>query len=196
MIDRIRGTLVAKGQESAVVEVGGIGLRLEMSSYSLRQAGPVGEDAALLTYLHVREDDLQLYGFTSEEERNLFRLLIGVSKIGPRLALTTLSRRPAELRRAIASGDVALFQSIPGIGKKTAERVILELREKVGEVAAVAAGVTAEELADSTGNLATARAALEELGLTPAEAEGLLAGQDPAGSVNEMVRQALSKRRG
>jgi len=196
VIDRIRGTLVAKGQESAVVEVGGIGLRLEMSSYSLRQAGPVGEDAALLTYLHVREDDLQLYGFTSEEERNLFRLLIGVSKIGPRLALTTLSRRPAELRRAIASGDVALFQSIPGIGKKTAERVILELREKVGEVAAVAAGVTAEELADSTGNLATARAALEELGLTPAEAEGLLAGQDPAGSVNEMVRQALSKRRG
>jgi len=196
MIDRIRGTLVARGPESAVVEVGGIGLRLEMSAHSLRQFGPVGEEAALLTYLHVREDDLQLFGFTSEEERNLFRLLIGVSKIGPRLALTTLSRRPAELRRAIASGDVALFQSIPGIGKKTAERVILELREKVGEVAAVAAGVTEEELADSAGNLATARAALEELGLTPAEAEGLLAGQDPAGSVNEMVRQALSKRRG
>ncbi|GAB4242902.1 MAG: Holliday junction branch migration protein RuvA [Thermoleophilia bacterium] len=196
MIERVRGRILEKGLSGAVLEVGGVGLRLEMSAHSLSRVPAAGEEAMMLTHLHVREDDLQLYGFLTAEERDLFRLLIGVSKIGPKLALTVLSRPPAELRRAIATGDASLFQSIPGIGKKTAERVILELREKVGEVAAAAAGVPAGGETAAGGNLETALAALRELGLTASEAERLLRDQDPRTPVNELVRGALSQWRG
>jgi holliday junction DNA helicase RuvA len=107
--------------DGAVVDVGGVGFRLEMSATSLRDLPSAGEPVTLLTYLLVREDALLLFAFSTEDERELFRLFLTVSKIGPKLALAALSvRRPAEVRRGIASGDVALFQSVPGIGKKTA----------------------------------------------------------------------------
>ena len=156
----------------------------------------MGERAALFTHLHVREDALQLFGFSSEEERTLFLMLIGVSKIGPRLAMAALSaRRPAELRRAIATGDVALFQSVPGIGRKTAERLILELRERVGDLGAAAqAPRSGARPSARDGNLSLAREALLELGLTTAEVEHLLRDANPETPVQELVRKALRAR--
>ncbi|MHB1343482.1 MAG: Holliday junction branch migration protein RuvA [Thermoleophilia bacterium] len=193
MIERLNGRLAAVDAEGAVVDVGGVGLRVEMSRTSLRSLPEVGGEAAVFTHLHVREEALQLFAFSTVEERELFLRLISVSKIGPRLALAALSIRPArELRRAIAAGDVALFQSVPGIGKKTAERVILELREKMLELEGPGT-VGGREPADDD-NLSVARAALAELGLGASETEQLLRDADPATSVNQIVRAALRRR--
>ena len=136
-----------------------------------------------------------MFGFSSTEERDLFRLLIGVSKIGPRLALAALScRRPVELRRALAAGDVALFSSVPGIGKKTAERLILELREKVVEVGILACEGVGGVSHAGDGSLGLARSALMELGMTAQEADRLLANADPEAPVETIIRQALGAR--
>ncbi|MHB8869263.1 MAG: Holliday junction branch migration protein RuvA [Thermoleophilia bacterium] len=193
MIERLNGRLAAVDAEGAVIDVGGVGFRVEMSRTSLRSLPEVGGEAAVLTHLHVREEALQLFAFSTTEERELFLRLISVSKIGPRLALAALSIRPArELRRAIAAGDVALFQSVPGIGKKTAERVILELREKMLELEG-SATLGGREPADDD-NLSMARAALAELGLGVSETEQLLRDADPAASVDQIVRAALRRR--
>jgi Holliday junction DNA helicase RuvA len=193
VIDRITGVVTAVETESVVVEVSGVGFRVEASSTTLRDLPAEGERVTIYTHLHVREDALQLYGFSSPDERELFNLLIGVSKIGPRLALAALSaRRPAEVRRALALGDVAVFQAVPGIGKKTAERLIMELRDRVGPpygIEGVAAGPSLEG-----GNLALARSALLELGLSASEVEQLLRGADPAEPVEGLVRRALRNR--
>jgi holliday junction DNA helicase RuvA len=195
MIDRLSGLVASRLPDYAVLDVGGVGFRLEMSSTSLRDLPPEGEQVVVLTYLLVREDALQLYGFSTEDERELFQLLLSVSKIGPKIALAALSvRRPREVRRAIALGDVALFQSIPGIGKKTAERLILELREKVGEL--VVEGGSRGEPSGADGMVSLARAALQELGLTAAEAEQRLQGLDPEQPLEELVRKALTRQRG
>ncbi|GAB4243990.1 MAG: Holliday junction branch migration protein RuvA [Thermoleophilia bacterium] len=196
MIDRLRGMVAAKGADGLVVDVGGVGFRLEVSTQTLRQAPDVGGEISLFTHLHVREDALQLFGFATEEERALFLMLITVSKIGPRLAMAVLSaRRPAELRRAIALGDVALFQAVPGIGKKTAERLILELRERVGDLQGAESAVLAgAKPTGGDGNLSLARDALVELGLTAAEADRLLRDADPEAPVQELVRRALRGR--
>ncbi|MBU2602127.1 MAG: Holliday junction branch migration protein RuvA [Actinobacteria bacterium] len=194
MIERVRGTVVALHVDGAVLDVGGVGFRLEMSRTTLRDLPQMGEPAVALTYLHVRDEALQLFGFSSEEERELFLRLISVSKIGPKLALAALSvRRPREVRRAIAAGDVAFFQSVPGIGKKTAERLILELRETMAAIEGSITGPLADEEDGSEVHLA--KAALAELGMTAAEAEHLLRDADPDTSANELVRVALRKRR-
>ncbi|MHB0978535.1 MAG: Holliday junction branch migration protein RuvA [Thermoleophilia bacterium] len=193
MIERLTGRLAAVDTDGAVIDVGGVGFRMEMSRTTLRSLPEVGGEAAVLTHLHVREEALQLFGFSTAEERDLFLRLISVSKIGPRLALAALSiRSPRDVRRAIAAGDVALFQSVPGIGKKTAERLILELREKMLELEGpVTSGVGG---ATDGGNLVLARAALAELGMTAAEAEHVLRDADPETSVDQLVRAALRKR--
>jgi Holliday junction DNA helicase RuvA len=196
MIERLRGVVVAKGADGVVIEVGGVGFRLEASSVTLREVPAVGAEMTILTHLNVREDALQLFGFSTEEERELFRLFIGVSKIGPKLALAALScRRPQDLKRALAAGDVALFASVPGIGKKTAERLILELREKVGEIPGRlgTTGDTRSEESDA-GPLPVARAALVELGFSLQEADKLLVDMEPGMSVEDMVRKALSRK--
>jgi Holliday junction DNA helicase RuvA len=193
VIERLTGRLAAVDTDGAVIDVGGVGFRMEMSRTTLRSLPEVGGEAAVLTHLHVREEALQLFGFSTAEERDLFLRLISVSKIGPRLALAALSiRSPRDVRRAIAAGDVALFQSVPGIGKKTAERLILELREKMLELEGpVTSGVGG---ATDGGNLVLARAALAELGMTAAEAEHVLRDADPETSVDQLVRAALRKR--
>ena len=192
MIERLTGTVLSQDSEGVVVAVAGVGFLVEVSAITQRDLPAVGEEGTLFTHLHVRDDAIQLFGFSTEEERELFRLLLGVSKIGPRLALAALStRRAPDLKRALAAGDVALFASVPGIGKKTAERIILELREKMGEEALVAtisgAGISQE--ADE--RLVMARTALVELGYSVQEADQLLTGLDPEASVEELVRQAL-----
>ncbi len=194
MIDRLTGRVAALEVDGAVIEVSGVGFRVEMSRTSLRALPAEGGSTSVFTHLHVREDSLQLFAFSTDEERRLFLQLISVSKIGPRLALAALSiRDPRDVRRAIALGDVALFQSVPGIGKKTAERVILELREKMAESEGpfVPDGRGTSE---DAGNLAVARAALAELGIGVAEADALLRDAHADAPVDEIIRRALRRR--
>jgi holliday junction DNA helicase RuvA len=195
MIERLTGKVAAKTADGVVVDVGGVGFLLETSAVTLRDVPAVGTETTVFAHLHVREDVLQLFGFSTDEERQLFRLFLGVSKIGPRLALAALScRRPSDLTRAIATGDVALFSSVPGIGKKTAERLILELRDKIvepgfGDSDLGRAGAPIEE-----GAVPLARAALVELGFAVQEADRLLARLEPEQPVEDLIRQALSGR--
>ena len=127
------------GADSLVLDVNGVGYRLHATPSAIRKAEGAGE-LTLQTYLHVREDTMQLYGFAEPGERELFELLLGVSGVGPKVALAIVSGyTPAELRRAIVREDVALFESIPGIGRKTAQRVCLELQEKIAPLAVVPA---------------------------------------------------------
>jgi Holliday junction DNA helicase RuvA len=195
MIERLTGTVVAKTAESVVIDVGGVGFLLDVSAVTLRDMPAIDERTTVFAHLHVREEVLQLYGFSTEEERELFRLLLGVSKIGPKLALAALSyRRPPDLKRALAGGDVALLSSVPGIGKKTAERLILELREKVGELGLAADAAAAGGVPVDDEPLALARAALVELGYSVAEADKLLISLDGDRPVEELVRDALLRR--
>jgi holliday junction DNA helicase RuvA len=189
MIARLRGRLVANTPEGLVIDVGGVGYLVAATPAAARKAE--GQDeASLHTYLHVREDALQLYGFADGSERELFVQLLSVNGVGPKVALAIVSGSPAgDLRRAIALEDSARFQAIPGIGKKTAERIVLELREKL-----------ADGMPNAVGNVSTgaaphivARDALVELGWSVVEAERALAETDPAAPPEERVRQALKK---
>lgn len=197
MIERLTGVLAAVTGEAVVVDVGGVGFLVEVSAITYRDLPAVGASVVLLTHLQVREDALQLYGFSTDEERELFRLFLGVSKIGPRLALAALSsRRPAALRQALAYGDVAVLSAVPGIGKKTAERLILELKDKVGDLGGPPGVAALGTAADEDGPVSLARAALMELGFAIAEADKLLAKVDADQPVEAIIRQALSGKAG
>jgi holliday junction DNA helicase RuvA len=186
MIARIRGKPVAYDAEGLVVDVGGVGYRLLATPTAIRTAD--GADEVVLdTHLHVREEALQLFGFADADERRLFEQLLGVSGVGPKVALAIVSGySPGELRRAIVREDADLFQTIPGIGKKTAQRVVLELKEKMAPLAAV----EAPHLGAGDGHV-VARDALVELGYSVSEAEQRLADTDPDLPPAERVRQAL-----
>src|SRR5213076_3248971 len=135
MISRLRGEVVARSASGIVLDVGGVGYLVNPTAGARRKAEPGGE-VVLETYLHVREDVLQLFGFADAAERELFEHLLSVSGVGPKVALAIVSgSSPDELRRAIVLEDTARFEAIPGIGKKTAQRVVLELKEKLGSVA-------------------------------------------------------------
>jgi Holliday junction DNA helicase RuvA len=181
VIARLRGTVAARRASGLVLDVGGVGYLVAATP---RVTARVGEEATVETYLHVREDALQLYGFATADERELFELLLGVSGVGPKVALAIVSGSPpAELRRAIAREDTARFEAIPGIGRKTAQRVVLELREKM----AISAG------AEMTGGAVVARDALVELGWSIIDAERALSGVDESLPVEEQVRAALKR---
>ena len=187
MISRLRGVPVGRSAEGLVLDVGGVGYLVAATPSALGRAD-AGREVSLETYLHVREDALQLYGFADAGERELFVSLLGVSGIGPKVALAVVSSSPpAELRRAIALGDSARFQAIPGIGKKTAERIVLELKEKLGSEDVVVLPAAA----GSSSSHVVARDALVELGYTVTEAEQALARVDPELPAEERVREAL-----
>ena len=176
MIAAVRGEVMVRRADHVVIDAGGVGYRLSVSSETLKAVPATGRDAFLHAELISREDSLALYGFSSEEERDLFRLLITVSGVGPKVAIATLSGGTArDLLRAIAAGDAKRFQAVPGIGKRTAERIIVELREKV-------AGALEEEvlenLVESGDARGLARDGLVNLGYAPLEAEQLLEGID------------------
>jgi holliday junction DNA helicase RuvA len=186
MIARIRGRPVVHDAEGLVVEVGGVGYRLHATPSAIRKADGADE-VVVETHLHVRDDALQLFGFADTDERTLFEQLLAVSGVGPKVALAIVSGySPGELKRAIVREDADLFQTIPGIGRKTAQRVVLELKEKIAPLAAV----EAPHLAGGDGHI-IARDALVELGYSVAEAEQRLADTDPELPPAERVRQAL-----
>src|SRR5438034_7804853 len=185
MIASLRGEPVARTPEGLVLDVGGVGYLVHATPRALARADG-GAETTLPTYLAVREDALQLYGFADAEERELFVHLLAVNGIGPKVALIIVSSsQPAELRKAILLEDSKRFEAIPGIGKKTAQRVVLELKEKLGgatEIVAVAGGDTP---------YLVARDALVELGYSVGEAEQALAAVDPDLPPEERVRLAL-----
>jgi holliday junction DNA helicase RuvA len=186
MISRLRGQLAGRTSDGFVLDVNGVGYLLAATPSAVRAAERGGE-VVVETYLHVREDALQLYGFAEASERQLFLHLLTVAGIGPKVALAIVSGSPAaDLRRAIVLQDTARFQAIPGVGKKTAERIVLELKEKLGalpEPALAAVG-------DAPSHL-VARDALVELGYSVLDAERALAEIDPDLPAEERVRLAL-----
>ena len=186
MISRLRGMPAGRSADGLVLDVGGVGYLVAATPSVLRKAESGGE-IIVETYLHVREDALQLYGFADASERELFTHLLAVTGIGPKVALAVVSGSPvADLRRAIVLGDHARFQVIPGIGKKTAERIVLELREKV----ALEESIPLSSAAGTSGHL-VARDALVELGYSVLEAEQALATLNPDLPVEEKIRLAL-----
>jgi holliday junction DNA helicase RuvA len=186
MISRLRGKPVARTPEGLVLDVGGVGYLVAATPSALRKAEGTSE-VTVETYLHVREDALQLYGFAEPAERELFVQLLSVNGIGPKVALAIVSGSPpADLRRAIVLEDTARFQAIPGIGKKTAERIVLELKERLGADEPVPISSAAGQQPHTV-----ARDALVELGYSVAEAEQALARVDPDLSPEERVRLAL-----
>ena len=173
MIALISGKVAARRTDHVVIDCSGVGYRLAVSAETLRHVPAVGHQATLHTHLVVRDDALQLYGFATEEERELFLLLLGVQAVGPKVALGVLSGGPPrDLLRAVAAGDTARLQAAPGVGKRTAERIVVELREKVGVTHANGSVTTTR--GDDPRSLA--RDGLLELGYSPVEADELLAG--------------------
>ncbi len=189
MIRSVRGRLTAIEAGGVVVEVGGVGLLLRVSATSAVALPPVGQEVALAAHLVVRDDALDLYGFAGASERELFEALVGVSGVGPRMALAICGvAAPDDLRAAIASGDTATVQAAQGVGRRTAERVVLELRDRVG----VVGNGSAPSLA---GPAAEARAGLEGLGFPADHIDAALA-DAPAGLDAEgLLRHALARLR-
>jgi Holliday junction DNA helicase RuvA len=171
MIASLNGKVLERGADHAVIECGGVGYRVAASTQTLGKLPGPGKQATVLTHLILRDDGVHLYGFAAAEERELFLGLISVSGVGPKMALAVLSGSTVpDTRLAIASGDVKRFQVVPGIGRKTAERVIVELRERIaGELAAEPSRAPAE-----AGARVLAREGLVGLGYDPAEAESML----------------------
>jgi holliday junction DNA helicase RuvA len=162
--------------DHVVVDCGGVGYRLAVSTETLRHVPALGKHVLLHSHLVVREDALALYGFATEEERELFLMLIAVQSVGPKVALAVLSGGPPrELLAAVAAGDTARLQAAPGVGKRTAERIIVELREKVGATATSTTALTAIRSDDPRG---LARDGLLGLGYTPLEVDALLDGAE------------------
>jgi holliday junction DNA helicase RuvA len=171
MIARLRGALVEKHPNAALVECGGVGYEVTIPVSTFSSLPDVGREVTLRIHTHVREDALQLFGFSSAEEKMLFEKLIGVSGIGPKLAITVLSGLAApQLVEVIRTGDIARLVKVPGIGKKTAERIVLELRDKLDLTAAAAAAgrgtvvllsPVEEDVISALGNLGSQRPAAE-----------------------------------
>jgi Holliday junction DNA helicase RuvA len=178
VIALVSGTVAVRRGDHVVIDCGGVGYRLAVSAETLRHVPAVGKEVLLRSHLVVRDDALALYGFATEEERELFLMLIAVQSVGPKVALAVLSGGPPrELLRALAAGDTARLQAAPGVGKRTAERIIVELREKVGATAPLPA-IVSNGSAAPDGPRALARDGLLGLGYTPLEADELLDGAE------------------
>lgn len=192
MIASVRGEVLVRRPDHVVIESGGIGYRLTVSSETLKAVPASGKPIVLHSHLVLRDDAMQLYGFASEEERDLFLHLTSVSGIGPKVAVAILSDgTPRELLRAIATGDAKRFQVVPGVGKRTSERVIVELREKIA--GQLSEGVPALSGASADDPRSLARDGLIGLGYTLAEAEKLLekaAGETPEELIEAALRSA------
>jgi Holliday junction DNA helicase RuvA len=186
VIGRLRGTLASRGADAVVVDVAGVGYEVAVTPGLVADLPSVGEEIVLHTHLHVRKDQLALFGFPSSDERDLFRILLGASGVGPKVALAILATLPpAALRRAVVAEDTATLTTVPGIGARTAQRLIIDLRARLdlpdGEV--VGSGTV----------LAEVRGALEGLGYQPAEIRDAMAGIGDEGDAADLLRAALQR---
>jgi Holliday junction DNA helicase RuvA len=186
MIARVRGVLVSLTPDGVVVDVEGVGYQVAMTPRGLAELPAIGEEVVLHTHLHLREDGMALFGFLSDSERDLFRVLLGASGVGPKLALSILATLPpVELRRAVASEDAGALSLVPGVGKRTAQKLILELRPRLA--------LPDGELPSGAGSLADVRQALESLGYGSAQIRDVLASLPSDGPVEQLLREALQE---
>jgi Holliday junction DNA helicase RuvA len=190
VIALLSGEVRVRRASHVVIDCGGVGYQLAVSAQTLRGVPAVGQSVSLHTHLIVRDDSLQLFGFVTEEERELFLMLLGVQSVGPKMALAVLSGGPPrELLAALAAGDTGRLQAVPGIGKRTAERIIVELREKVG--ATLPEGAFTVSRSDDPRTIA--REGLIELGFAAVEADELLdaaVGERPEDLISSALRTA------
>jgi Holliday junction DNA helicase RuvA len=196
MIGRISGTLLHKQGTEVLVDVGGVGYELQVPMTTLFQLPAPGETVVLITHHAVREDAHTLYGFAAERDRELFRHLIRVSGVGPKLALTILSGMDADnFARAVHAGDLTALVALPGVGKKTAERLLVEMRDRLGDwlQQLPAAGAATPAVSPGRDRTSEAEEALVSLGYKPAEAARLIAAVDDDSIVSseELIRLAL-----
>lgn len=188
MIAQLTGRVAGKAATACIIEAGGIGFRLFMSTSSLSHLPAEGDEVTVFTHLHVREDELTLFGFESLEEQELFEKLITVSGVGPKVALSALSAlAPADLAGAVAREDDALIASVPGIGKKTAQRIIIELKDKLG------AGELNPRAGARGGASTEATDALVSMGFSTGEVAVALKGYEGADDAQAMLRHALKR---
>lgn len=195
MFYSITGKIVYIDTQSVAIETGGIAFRCSTTLTTLKRIGEKGNTATLYTYLNVREDALDLFGFADEQELECFKLLIGVSGVGPKAALAILSElTPDKLALCLATGDSKAITRAPGVGPKLAQRVVLELKDKLArglELSAVTPEIEAAGIAAAEGSAAEAVSALTMLGYSQSEAAAAVAKLDAALSVEDMIRQAL-----
>ncbi len=186
MIGRLRGMIAARYAETVVLDVAGVGYEIAVTPRGLVDLPSVGDEAVIHTHLHVREDQLALFGFPDEDQRNLFRLLLGVSGVGPKVALAILGTlSPDDLRRAVLTEDADALTMVPGIGKRSAQKLMLELRPKLDMPDA--------ELPSSGSAIAEVREALEGLGYQAAEIRQALQEIPADAGVEDMLRAALQQ---
>ena len=196
MIYNLRGKLTACDINFIVVECGGVGFKCFTSLNTAKQLGEIGKEINVFTHLAVREDAMDLYAFATTAELDAFKLLITVSGIGPKAAVAILSElTPDRLALCIASGDAQSITAAQGVGKKTAERVVLELKDKIGSIATEAASATVSNLQKNIENSASAEAieALVSLGYSQSDAAVVVGSLDSSMSVDEMIRYGLKE---
>ncbi len=197
MIGRLRGTLVSRQPPWLLLDVGGVGYELEAPMSTIYDLPPAGREVTLLTHMVVRDDAMVLYGFGSEPERQLFRQLLKISGIGAKIALAVLSGASAEeFARRVHEGDAKALTRIPGIGKKTAERIVMEMRDRIDAPAATLPGAAAGAAPAVRGARGEAEVALQQLGYKPAEAARLVAkaaaeGDNAEAIIRKSLRAAL-----
>lgn len=195
MFYSITGKIVYIDTQSVAIETGGVAFRCSTTLTTLKRIGEKGSTATLYTYLNVREDALDLFGFADEQELECFKLLIGVSGVGPKAALAILSElTPDKLALCLATGDSKAITRAPGVGPKLAQRVVLELKDKLArglELSAVTPEIEAAGIAAAEGSAAEAVSALTMLGYSQSEAAAAVAKLDASLSVEDMIRQAL-----
>lgn len=195
MIYNVRGTLTYNDINYAVVECGGVGFKCFVSMTTLKELPPLGKEANLYTYLSVREDAMDLFGFATQQELDAFKLLITVSGVGPKAAMAVLSVLPPDrLSIAVSSGDVKSIQSAQGVGKKTAERIVLELKDKMlGIAPSNAAAVQSIQAVASNSDAQEAVEVLVSLGFNQSDAATVVGAMDKGLSVDDMIRKGLKQ---
>jgi len=183
MIGRLRGILVDQSLDAVVLDVGGVGYALAVTPRTLADLPGLGEEVVLHTHMHVREDQIALFGFDTQQDKDLFSLLLGVSGIGPKVGLAILATMtPDQLQMAVIANDIAALTSVPGIGRRSAEKLMVELRPKMDVIA---------EAGSASGPIAEVREALVNLGYGPEEVRGTLAEMPQDLSVEDMLRRSL-----
>ena len=190
----IKGKIIKKDENSIVLENNGIGYNIFTSASSLNGAGELGNITTMYTYLHVREDVFDLYGFTTEEEKGMFLHLLSVSGVGPKAALAVLSvTNPAKLALAIITNDVKAITKAQGVGPKMAQRIILDLKDKLKNADLALDETDAEVTIDDIGNASEAVSALVVLGYKPNDAKKAVAAVDQNGSIEDIIKRALAR---